>query len=76
MTRSQSAASGICCWKVVARLVVFGLPADGLEPGDAGKLAVQALDHALDPHALEMRVAGRGDEDANRLHGRRVISGA
>ena len=56
-----------------ARLVIFGLPADGLERGHAGKLAVQALDHALNAHALEMRVAGRGDEDANGFHGRRVI---
>ena len=40
--------------------VVFALPGQCyLEPGHAGELAVQALDHALDPHALEMRVAGR-----------------
>ena len=50
-----------------------GLPANGFELGHAGELAVQALDDALDAHALEMRVAGRGDEDANGFHGRVVI---
>jgi hypothetical protein len=54
-----------------ARLVVGVLPADGLELGNALKLAVQALDDALDAHTLEMRVARRGDKDADRFHRRR-----
>ena len=57
-------------------LVVLAFPADGFELGNARKLAVQALDHTLDPHALEMRVAGRGDEDANRSHRKHGQTGA
>jgi hypothetical protein len=50
------------------RLVEFAFPADGFKPGNAGEFAVQTLDNPLDPHALEMRVAGRRNEDADRSH--------
>ena len=60
------------------RFVELGLPADRAEPGHPLKLAVEALDHALQAAALETRVAGRRHEDADLTralrHGRRPSS--
>jgi hypothetical protein len=57
-----------------ARLVIGVFPADCLEPGNSLEFAVEALDHAFDAHTLEMRVARRRDEDANRFHAREVTT--
>jgi uncharacterized protein (DUF58 family) len=46
-----------------ARLVILVFPADGLELGHAGKLAVQALDHALNAALMLAYVASSSSGD-------------